>query len=463
MNTHREYSPSPDHASFDAFASEYTKVRDELPEQVRKPLDVFREEVMEICKAHGVDHPSKLVTPEAHASAETLKHVSDLLDDILSIFETKEVPLGHKDWEVKIPKKYSAENIVEKNGKTVVVMTWRNNIVMFDSSGAQTTCPSGYLMNDKLAIIGQGDVACAIQGERWLSGHIYLNGVETDDSRSGYSGVLHLLDMNGQLVYVAYSEDLPHRSAVVYKNGEVYGSPEGYEDVSHVVPVGDQLALAVKKEGEHFFCVYLGGKVVGKKEGYTKIVSMTCVNGKLTFTAELFDVYYLVHNGETVNTSIKTLRCVQSIANELSWVEESHTESELFIGGRSYAKFYAIETVVDTGGEPLVIAKKKDGDPWQLMWGDEVIGRKEGYQDGELSATMIRVGDQILFMETKKDETTWKKVTSSAGAHFGSYSWVCKMKVVDDKHFIVIAEEDGKVVQRTFDIDHPPYQGEGAN
>ena len=282
MNTHHEFSPLPNPTSFDAFALEYTKVRDGLPEQVRKPLDTFREEVMEICRAHGVDHPSKLVTPEAHATTETLGRVQELLEQIHYIFEHKEVPLGHKDWEVEIPEGQSVHQAVEKDGKAFFsTFDKAKSSYIFDSSGKQR----GYFQKGRipspggLAIVDQ-KVACIFQEPR--TSFVFVDGERVGFSH-GYRQVSHLLDMNGELVYVAECE--PDRKEVIFVNEEVYGLPEGYHSVSHVLPVGDQLAFAAQKQQDGPFYVYIGDRLIGDQQGYKKINEMTVINGKLVFVA----------------------------------------------------------------------------------------------------------------------------------------------------------------------------------
>jgi len=71
---------------------EYDKAREKIPESTRASVDAWREEVLAICQAHGVDHPSKLVLVETHASTEILARVQKLLDDILYVFEHQTFP-----------------------------------------------------------------------------------------------------------------------------------------------------------------------------------------------------------------------------------------------------------------------------------------------------------------------------------------------------------------------------------
>jgi len=460
MNTHREYAPSPSNTSFDAFALEYTKVRDGLPEQVRKPLDTLREEVMEICRAHGVDHPSKLVTQEAKAATKTLERVQELLEQIHYIFEHKEVPLGHKDWEVEIPKHYRFIEAVEKNGK--VFFSVSNAIYfsfpprIFDSSGHdRTLLPRvGCIKRGGLKIVGE-KIACVL-------GHRGSNYVFLEEKNIGdYEEVKRILDTDGVLVYVAK----PHGSSkeMIYVDGRVYGSPEGYDHVSRISCVGSTVAFAAQKESGDLYEVYLGDHLIGK---YREVTEMRVIDGELVFVAFDFDSKAVVVKDGVMQGTGSTssyIHSVQKINNELSWIERDviTCEEELFIGEVSYGVYQDVNKVLETRGEPLLVVQKRKGDHWMLKQGDKVIGKQGGYEVSELGK-VICVSDEGVFATREGIAKSWV-VESSSGKHFGSYKAIHLLKAVDDKHFIVIAEEDGKVVQRTFDIDHPPYQGEGAN
>jgi len=451
---HREYAPSPNPTSFDAFALEYTKVRDELPEKVRKPLDVFREEVMEICKAHGVDHPSKLVTPEAKATTKTLERVQELLEQIHYIFEHKEVPLGHKDWEVKIPKKHHHIKVVEKDGKAFVIMSGKNSSYIFDSSKASLDQISGVVEDGGLTIVGQ-EVAFVLHEEERV--RVFFKGKMVGDPLE-CSGIKHLSDMNGKVTYVVETIDEEDK---IYVDGEIYGSPEGwYREINNLLSLGNQLAFVAKKNESNLFNVFIGEDRVGDSRGYQWISLLTEVDGKLAFVGQRWNIFYLVYDGKLIAESLERISCVQKINGELSWIETSEREgvATLWSEGEVSEEYYAIYTVVDTGAEPLLVVKKKKGDRWTLMQGEKVLGKKEGYDDSGLGY-ILWVGGQVIFSGGEVEE----KISSTSGVDFGSYDQIYKMKVVDDKHFIVIAEEDGRVVQRTFDVDHPPYQGKLPN
>jgi len=459
MNTHHEYTPSPNPTSFDAFASEYTKVRDGLPEQVRKPLDTFREEVMEICRAHGVDHPSKLVTPKAHASAETLKHVSDLLDDILSIFETKEVPLGHKDWEVEIPEGQYARTAIEKDGKAFFSTRSTESFFIFDSSGAFKEYPG--LSLEEFIIVNQQPIY-HFEGNDDSLHHIFVNGKEVTPE-SGCQDMNFLSEMNGTFVYVAMTNDKLKDN--IFLDGKVYGDPEGYHYITHMIPVGNQIAFsAQKKEGEPFH-VYLGDQIVGDPAGYKEIKEMIEVDGTLAFIGENdFGCWLISRDGaEQKYWRDGKFYGLQEMGGALSWKEMTvgEEESTLCIAGETYGKYRVIEKVFYTGGDPLVLGIKKKESCRTLTQGERTIGKQEGYEVFEDIGDVICVGDEVIFV-TKEGGYPWI-IESSSGTHFGSYDHVLFMRVVGNKHFMIIAEEDGKVVQRTFDLDHPPYQGKLPN
>jgi len=457
MNTYHEHSPSPNPTSFDAFALEYTKVRDGLPEQVRKPLDVLREEVMEICRAHGVDHPSKLVTPEAKATTKTLERVQELLEQIHYIFEHKEVPLGHKDWEVKIPEGQEVSQVVEKNGKVAIVTSDVDSFChIFDSSGIPLSLPLGRIEQDLLTIIDD-DVVCAWRKVATFTSGIFVNGEILAPSAQNFVQVEYLLEMNGKVVYVAQKVDEGREK--IYVNGVLYGSPEGYFKVSHIIPVGDELAFVAQQNATDPFHIYVNGLLSDQRKGLGRVVSLDFIDGEVVYIerTSLGDRLLGERSG-LIYASSENLKEVQKINGQMSWIEYSSWRATWFLNREAQGNCFDILSVVETKGKPVLVVRDQERDPITFIQGGETIGKKEGYK---MVMDVICVGDEIVFIAGDGEKSWW--IESSSGACFGFYETIHEMKPVDDKHFIVISEEDGKVVQRTFDIDHPPYQGEGVS
>jgi len=100
---------------------EYDKAREKIPESTRASVDTWRDEILEICRAHSVDHPNKLVLAKTHASSETLERVQNLLDDILYVFEHQDLPPEKKENLID-DREYAVEFYCEKNPSDEIVV-----------------------------------------------------------------------------------------------------------------------------------------------------------------------------------------------------------------------------------------------------------------------------------------------------------------------------------------------------
>ena len=451
---HSESTPIP--IAPDAFAMEYSKVRDRLPEQVRKPLDVFREEVLEICKAHGVDHPTKLGREGKQPTLQTLEHVAQLLEDITYIFEHKEIPLGHKDWEVEIPEGDKVMDVVEKDGHIFFSTNYgvERGTHIFDSSGHCKDYPHGSIARGDLTIV-DGKPAYIITES---SGNFVFFDGEKIGSPEGYKRARHLLDISGELVYTAINYG--NSREIIYVNGQPHGSPEGYYDVPRLLPVGDEFAFAARKNINDPVHVYLGDRLVSEREdGYQKVIEMTAVNGKLAFLAEgNFGHISLVYNGVHQDVMMSEVFGLQEIDGQLSWIEKRDSGQKVLIGKESYGVYPNIRKVLKTKMGIVIMATIEASGPWFLIQEDEIIGKPEGYKRIP-TPHVISVGGEVIIASGKGFDMPWT-IESASGIRFYSCGKVHLLKAIDDTHFIVIVEKEGKVVQRTFDIDHPPYQGE---
>ncbi|HBK34109.1 TPA: hypothetical protein DEP34_00825 [Candidatus Uhrbacteria bacterium] len=456
MRETRHHESAPVSIAPDAFAMEYSKVRNRLPEQVHKPLDIFRDEVLEICAAHGVDHPTKLGREGKHASTKTLEHVARLLENIAYIFEHKEIPPGYKDWEVEIPKGDKFMEVVEKDGRVFFSTNYgvHTGTRIFDSSGHCEDYPNGSIAHRDLEIV-DGKSAYIINDPE--VNFVFFDG-EKIGSPEGYKIASHLLDMNGELVYIATNHGSDR--TIIYKNGQPYGSTEGYYEISRLLPVGDELAFAAKKEINSPVHVYLGDHLVSENEdGYQEVIEMAVVNGTLAFLArEDLGYSLLVHNGIHQEVSMFEFCGLQEIDGQLSWIEQRDSGQRLFIGKELQGVYANIHKVLKTKAGIVIVAILEILGNWFLIQKNEIIGNTEGYERIP-KPQVVSVGSEIIIASGKSPDMPWV-IESASGTHFYSCEKCHLLKAVDDTHFIVIAEEDGKVVQRTFDIEHSPYQGE---
>jgi|GEM_PF-5674383 len=132
-------SSSPD---ISASLFEYASVRAKLPEHVRAPLDVLREEVLAICTAHGVNHPTKLGREGKEPTIETLEHVSKLLEDIAYIFTHRDLPpkekrdVDDKEYEVTLPDDTEGDvTVFDIKGRFIFATNDTTPIRIYDQDG----------------------------------------------------------------------------------------------------------------------------------------------------------------------------------------------------------------------------------------------------------------------------------------------------------------------------------------
>ncbi|HBK34108.1 TPA: hypothetical protein DEP34_00830 [Candidatus Uhrbacteria bacterium] len=442
----------------DAFAMEYNKVRDRLPQHVRKPLDVSRDEVLEICKAHGVDHPTKLGREGAQPTLQTLERVARLLEDIAYIFERKEIPPGYKDWEVEIPEGDEFTEAVEKDGKVFFSTVDKSCEFsrIFDSSGLVKNYDQGWMARGDLNIVN-GKPACVINDVS--KSFVFFDGKRIGPPE-GYKSVRLIRTEHRKLIYTAKNHESD--KDIIYVDGEPYGSSEGYLEVSHVIPVGEELAIAVKERSGGNMAIYLGDRLIaGDKEGYESVREMKVINGDLAFIAkDTVGRFVIVYDGVVQKMSNQDFFHLKEIDGQPFWVEKkAKGGDELFVDGESYGMYSDFLRILETNkGMVIVVTKAENPKRLFLLQEGRSIGKEEGYLRMP-SPRMISVGDEVIIASCQEPGSSWV-IESTSGAHFYSCEKCHLLKAIDDTHFIVIAEEDGKVVQRTFDIEHLPYQGE---
>ena len=156
-----EFSPRGDKTANTFSFLEYDKAREKIPESTRASVDAWREEILAICQAHGVDHPSKLVLAETHASIQTLERVQNLLDDILYVFEHQELPTEKKkevepvdDREYVVELGELLENpcndirVYDHNGRFYFFDNHANPSRLFDHEGNKDVLPSEMIYQD---------------------------------------------------------------------------------------------------------------------------------------------------------------------------------------------------------------------------------------------------------------------------------------------------------------------------
>jgi len=275
-------SSSADISSF-SFAEYGGAYRKELPNEVLPMFDVYVKEVLEICKAHGVNHPKELVAvTHPRPSFETLERMQFLVDRILYIVENKALPpkerekeiFDEEDYVLPLPDKIGSLEVTDLHGKLAVFYVKnpvfgvagaspvKNRHDLFNEEGEEIGDPKGYAQpSDVLDINGipgfadyqsgkytfhcgkktlgnpdgyEHGTLCAIGGKPVVivaKGHLspfqIITEKQTLEGMSTYTHVEadHMSDVEGRLFFFTKNES---GKTVLVLNGKIVGDPEGY-------------------------------------------------------------------------------------------------------------------------------------------------------------------------------------------------------------------------------------------
>jgi len=229
---HRQPEPSSADISSFSFAEYGGAYRRELPGYVLRDFDAYVQEVLEICKTHGVKHPKELVlVTNPEPSFETLSRVQFLVDHILFIIQNKELPpesMEEQSYELPVPSDVRVDAL-DLGGTFVAVFshTRKEDIV-----------------NHQGKIIDSFPLHAAVQDLKNIGG------------RAGYS------------VYRPLRGE-PHAHSFHY-NGQILGNPEGYS-AGYLYAIGGKPLLLAQSPGEKMKVLRVDGSLVGKEDGYEEI------------------------------------------------------------------------------------------------------------------------------------------------------------------------------------------------
>jgi len=259
------------------------KIRKELPNEVLPMFDVYVKEVLEICKAHGVNHPKELVrATHPRPSFETLERVQFLVDRILYIVENKALPpkerekeiFDENDYTFPLPEDISDIHVTDLHGKFAVFFgkgtgleasIIKNRHHLFNEEGEEIGDPKGYMRpSDVLDINGVSGFADCQQEK-----YIFYCGETTLGNPRGYE-YGSLCAVGGKPVVIA-AKDLLSPFQIITEKQTMEGiSTYAHVEVDHMSDVEGQLFFFTKNEREKTVLV-LDGKVVGDPEGYETI------------------------------------------------------------------------------------------------------------------------------------------------------------------------------------------------
>jgi len=425
---HTEHSSSnPDihlpPSSPDVFLTEYKSARDRLPEGVRVPLDTLREEVMEICKTHGVDHPSKLVLAETHVSTETLERVQELLDQIHYIFEhqklpealeqKKEIPLDDREYTLELEPEYNLADLFDvgdhRGGFSCVVYgpSGETEFVM-DQNKRLIGDPQGYddvrFLTDiagkpafiakqgeetfvvwdgknfghfeeyeeliSLTDVGGKPAFFAKKEDRWF---VFWDGKIIGD-QEGYKDVGGLIDVGGEPAYTALPDEEGF-GFLVMKGDQIVGDPTGYAAIiNELVDIGGKVGVSMNRGNSGGYTVLLDGEVVGNEEGYRKVSELVDMDGKIGFVARTKDKQKVlfIMDGQPVSdltsdvsifvdevTNIGGKMACRILGPSFSYHQAFFDKGRLYNDGEL---INGVQQIVNVAGKPMIVTKGTSDD-----------------------------------------------------------------------------------------------------
>ena len=253
----REHQASPPFQP-DVFFAEYAmSYRQDMPKDVLSFFNAYVEEVLEICKAHGVKHPKELGTAQLTPTIETLQRVCVLMDKIKYLLEHKELPIesvDEKEYTLPVPSDLIYVRVQDLQGKFAAVFEDQDHAKIVDQNGQLIeSFPETNMEIDKLQNI---------------------------NGRLGYRLALHPLE-NDRTLFFRY-------------HGRVLGSPKGYSQ-GQILNIGGKPILFAEMPGENSKLLRADGSIMGKEDGYGAIIKNTFfdVAGKLFFLWK--DAHQTVH------------------------------------------------------------------------------------------------------------------------------------------------------------------------
>jgi len=274
---------------------EYDKAWGKIPENTRASVDAWREEVLAICQAHGVDHPSKLVLAKTHASTQTLERVQNLLDDILYVFEHQDLPPEKKENFIDDQEYVVPLDCEENPSDTLEVFDLHGRFYFLDDSsdptyfytnqGEKQVLPN-HIRSSEFALLGNRLVLIAINS--------------SDHNADRFLTDLEGTPLDPPCHFYFYKKEQNHLLAVGKEPTDVY-HPIGedgmvHEDVAFSVKSGEEpRLLGINLIGGHHcyltfkdnWMIYTADKTpIGNPKGYSNKPFLCEDQGRLTIVAK---------------------------------------------------------------------------------------------------------------------------------------------------------------------------------
>jgi len=468
-------SPSPD-ISTSLF--EYASVRARLPEHVRVPLDVLREEVLAICAAHDVNHPTKLGREGKEPTIEILERVSKLLEDIKYIFEHRDLPLREKgdvdDQEYEVPLDLESKDIVYLDS-SLIVHVHKGCFYFIEKrypparlstyEGERSILPRNVFCDD-FTYLGSKLAVIASTSER--SGANFLVDLEGQpldppgtftrfqrrDGRLTAIGRSHeqvfhpvtehgdvcenvvLREVHSHIIGGRFYFVTSNRPQKIYtSDGEPVGDPRGYNDQFFLCEKDGRLTIVTKNAGNPGWWIYdEEGNPVKEVKIDARIYLVSTVNGKYFFATEKFFEHCLTDEDGFIITKLP----------------ENTT----------------IKEVIPSCDQLVLLGQERIEDPFGADQIEQAYYDQHGnviarYPEYASTQSPILIGGNYIFVSENPEDISNKiihlKISSEETCVVASFKRVYALEAIDEHRFYVVGIEEKsngtfQMAKRVYDV-----------
>ena len=471
-------SSSPD---ISASLFEYASVRAKLPEHVRAPLDVLREEVLAICETHGVNHPTKLGKEGKEPTIETLERVSKLLEDITYIFTHRDLPSSKKeqehidDQEYVMPFDPESKNLADltsslsfhvDKGRFYFIEERHRSVRLTTYEGERHVFPRNIFCNDftylgpKLVIIADesrrsgGEFLMDLEGERLdppgaftrhqcKDGHLTAIGRLSEkvfhpvtEDGTIHEDVVFRQEVDSHIIagrFYFVTKEFPQK--IYTSGGEPVGNPRGYNHRLFLCEKDGHPTIVTKDAGNQGWWIYdEKGDPIKEIKIDARIYDVAAVNGKYFFATEKFFEHCLTDEDGFIITKLPR-----------------QTTIEKLIPSRDRLTLLVRETIQDPYSTDQIEEAYYDQD-------GNVIAQ---YPEYASTQPPIFIGENCIFIYqedpiAESDAIIYLK-TSSDPLEIASFKKVYALEAIDEHRFYIVGIEeksDGafQMAKRVYDI-----------
>ncbi len=472
-----EHHPSSDHSRAESSVPHILDMAQralDLPPKVEARKQTLVEEVLTLCKKYGFSHPNELATsPDtSHIPLSDLELLADLMSKLEYIVKHRELPkeeelecIDDQEYTIELPKGANVSEIFDDHGRPIIIGSLSSGLdFVQDQTGK--LIPLDEERNVELALCQgkpvivqyRGDIFskdtftfCDFQGlpvgdltmqffqariKNQQIKEVSYKKVEGEDGLDYY--LVRPIDKDGKMIgrkegyydtqslvtvgshyYFIGKETSSSTKAVYNEEGDQVNEDE-YDDILFLLNMGGKLVLSVRKEHRQWFVYPDGSFVPGESPmGFREAQNAQEVNGKIYFWERtkhrLSSYIFCDHTGKEFGKTILNFVPVawRVVGDTLYYLNTSMSES-------CYIEY------MPSGGMFLRLGY---GQVLPILVGETLVSI---FSTGVLSPVSLTLGDVHYTQETFDD--------------------VHVLEPIDDHHFYVIAQKEGKILKRVFTV-----------